>query len=80
MSTTITLEEASRNLRENIDAMHPGDEIRIVDDHREVARIVVSHERTEPPRRREPGLGKGSVLFMAEDFDEPVDDLVTDET
>jgi hypothetical protein len=47
MSTTITLDEASAKLREIIGAMHPGDEIRIVDGPLEVARIVVSQDRNE---------------------------------
>ncbi len=80
MSTTITLEEASKKLREIIGAMHPGDEVRIVDDHREVARIVASQERSESPRRRQPGLGKGSIVYMAPDFDDPIEDLVSDES
>ncbi|MBI1321943.1 type II toxin-antitoxin system prevent-host-death family antitoxin [bacterium] len=79
MSKTVTLDEASTKLREIIGSMHSGDEIRIVDDHREVARLVVSQERSEPPRRRQPGLGKGSLVYMAPDFDDPIDDLVSDE-
>ncbi len=73
MSTTITLDEASAKLREIIGGMHPGDEIRIVDGSNEVARLVVSRERTEP-RRRQPGLGKGSLVYMAPDFDDPISD------
>lgn len=74
MSTTITLDEASAKLREIIGGMHPGDEIRIVDGSNEVARLVVSQERSEPPRRRQPGLGKGSLVYMAPDFDDPISD------
>jgi hypothetical protein len=79
MSKIVTLDEVSAKLREIIDAMHSGDEIRIVDDHGEVARLVVSQERPEPPGLRQPGLGKGSLVYMAPDFDDPIDDLVSDE-
>ncbi|MFO0226724.1 MAG: hypothetical protein ACK56E_25685 [Planctomyces sp.] len=29
----------------------------------------------EPPKRPAPGSGKGSVLFMSPDFDEPLEEM-----
>ncbi|MGV2334852.1 MAG UNVERIFIED_CONTAM: DUF2281 domain-containing protein [Planctomycetaceae bacterium] len=29
----------------------------------------------EPPKRAAPGLGKGSILFMSPDFDEPLEEM-----
>ena len=73
MPTIITVEEAQSRLKELIDGLHPGEEIVITKDRRPVARLV--GERPARAPRPAPGLGKGSILFMAPDFDEPLEEF-----
>jgi len=69
MAITVTIEEAQANLREFIRQLAPGEEIIIAEEQRPVAQLRL---QGEPPKRPAPGLGKGSVLFMSPDFDEPL--------
>ena len=65
---TITLEEAQAKLPEVIDKMRPGEEVVITRDGRPVATI----RAVAPPparKRRQFGTLKGTVLYMAPDFD-----------
>jgi antitoxin (DNA-binding transcriptional repressor) of toxin-antitoxin stability system len=73
MSTTITVEEAQANLRELICKLSPGEEVVITENQRPVAKLIA--EQFSSPARATPGLGKGSVLYMAPDFDEPLDEF-----
>lgn len=73
MSITITLEEAQAKLKELVHQLAPGDEIIITENHRTVARLRSGAE--QPINRPQPGLGKGSILYMAPDFDEPLDEM-----
>ncbi|MGA2799314.1 MAG: type II toxin-antitoxin system Phd/YefM family antitoxin [Thermoguttaceae bacterium] len=70
---TIPLEEAQANLPELIDHLQPGEEVLIVRGEKPVAKLVgeTSSERIQ----REPGKGKGHILYMAEDFDSPLEDF-----
>ena len=69
----VTIEEAQARLPELIDHLNPGDELVIVRDKRPVARLVTE---AKPPRRsRRPGSAKEKILFMADDFDAPLDDF-----
>ncbi len=70
---TITLEEAQANLAQLIEQMQPGQDILITRDQRPVARLVAETEPEQRPRR--PGTLKGTVLYMAPDFDAPLDDF-----
>ena len=70
---TITLEEAQARLVELIEQLHPGEEIVITRDAKPVARLVAAREPEKP--RRQLGTMKGSVLYMAPDFDAPLDDF-----
>ena len=65
---TITLEEAQSHLGEIIDRMTPGEEIVVTRDNQPVATI----KATKPAPRQAPRLGtlKGSILYIAPDFDE----------
>ena len=67
MSATITVEEAQARLRDIIDQLAPGEEVVITENQQPVARLV--SERPSRPPRPAPGLGKGSILYMAPDFD-----------
>ncbi len=72
MSATITVEEAQAALKELIHKLAPGEEVVITENHQPVAKLV----RGQPkPRRPAPGLGKGSILYMAPDFDEPLEEM-----
>ncbi len=72
MHAVLTIEEAQSNLQELIDKLAPGDEIVITKNQQPVAKLV--RDRF-PPARPAPGLGKGSILYMAPDFDEPPEEF-----
>jgi antitoxin (DNA-binding transcriptional repressor) of toxin-antitoxin stability system len=73
MSATITVEEAQARLKELIGKLAPGEEVVITDKQLPVAKLV--GERPARPPRPAPGAGKGSILYMAPDFDEPMDEF-----
>lgn len=67
MSTTITIDDAQSQLRELIGRLAPGDEVVIVENQKAVAKLVVP-----AVAERQLGTLKGTVLYMAEDFDDPL--------
>ncbi len=73
MSTMIPVEEAQARLKELIGQLAPGEEVVLTENQQPVAKLI--GER--PPRtpRPAPGLGKGSILYMAADFDEPLEEF-----
>ena len=73
MPAVITVDEARTKLKELIDGLAPGEEIVIVEGQEPVARLV--GERSARPAPPAPGRGKGSVLYMAPDVDEPLEDF-----
>jgi antitoxin (DNA-binding transcriptional repressor) of toxin-antitoxin stability system len=73
MSAIVTVEEAQFRLKELIAGLALGDEIVITENQQRVARLV--GERAAHPARPAPGLGKGSILYMAPDFDDPLDEF-----
>jgi antitoxin (DNA-binding transcriptional repressor) of toxin-antitoxin stability system len=73
MSTTISIEEAQAKLKDLIDQLTPGDEIVITRDQQPVAKLVATPLPLRHPRR--PGTLRGTVLYMAPDFDAPLDDF-----
>ncbi len=73
MAATITVEEAQARLMEVIRKLTPGEEVVITDNQRPVAKLI--GERLARLLRPEPGEGKGSVLYMAPDFDESMDEF-----
>lgn len=76
MSAIMTVEEAQSRLKELIDKLAPGEEIVITENQQSVARLVGERPvRTAHPSRPAPGLGKGSILYMAPDFDEPLEEF-----
>jgi prevent-host-death family protein len=70
---TVTLQEAQARLAELIEQLRPGEEVVITSHHKPVARLV--GEGTAPPRPRQLGTLRGTVLYMAPDFDAPLDDF-----
>jgi antitoxin (DNA-binding transcriptional repressor) of toxin-antitoxin stability system len=73
MTTTVTLEEAAANLAKLISGLGSGDEIIITKNQQVVAKLVA--ETTSKQPRPAPGFGKGSVLYMAPDFDAPMEEF-----
>jgi antitoxin (DNA-binding transcriptional repressor) of toxin-antitoxin stability system len=73
MEAIITLEEAQARLPEVIDRLGPGEEIVITRNAQPVARLVRGHRVKEGQRRV--GSGSDKILFMADDFDAPLDDF-----
>jgi antitoxin (DNA-binding transcriptional repressor) of toxin-antitoxin stability system len=73
MSATISVEEAQAKLKELIGKLAPGEEVVITENQQPVARLVGGRAARLP--RPAPGLGKGSILHMAPDFDEPIEEI-----
>lgn len=73
MSAMISVEEAQARLKELIDRLAPGEEVILTQNQLPVAKLIA--ERPARPPRPAPGLGKGSILYMAPDFDEPLEEF-----
>jgi prevent-host-death family protein len=71
---TVTIQEAQANLSDLIHRLAPGDEVVITDNDRPVARIVPAARNALPEPRR-PGTLRGTVLYMAPDFDAPLEEF-----
>lgn len=69
----ITLEDAQARLPELIEQLHPGEEIVITRNQKPVARLVAEGKPPKQPRRL--GTLKGAVLYVAPDFDAPLEDF-----
>ena len=73
MPASITVEEAQASRMKLIDQLAPREELIITDNQQPVARLV--GEQPARPPRPAPGLGKGSILHMAPDFDELLEEF-----
>ena len=71
--STVTIEEAQARLPELIDRLAPGEELVITRGEQPVAKLIGQARPEHPPRR--PGTLRGSVLYMAPDFDAPLEDF-----
>jgi antitoxin (DNA-binding transcriptional repressor) of toxin-antitoxin stability system len=71
MPATVTLDEAQAKLRELIAQLSPGEERTITENQQPVAKLVA----TVKPGERPLGTLRGTVLYMAPDFDAPLDDF-----
>ncbi len=69
--TIVSLAEAQAKLPDLIHGLAPGDEVVITEEQRPVARIVPAAVTGE----RQLGTLKGTVLYMAPDFDAPLEDF-----
>jgi prevent-host-death family protein len=72
MMTIVTLEEAQAHLGDLIDHLQMGEEVVITRNAEPVAKLVPA---TTPTTFRQPGLLKDKILYMAEDFDAPLEDF-----
>jgi prevent-host-death family protein len=71
--TTVSIQEAQAKLAELIQRLTPGEEVIITENDQPVARLLPA---AGPPQRqpRRPGTLRGTVLYMAPDFDAPLED------
>ena len=73
---TLTLEDAQTRLTEVVRNLSPGDELTITDGARTVAKLVATPaDPFAGVPRPAPGLLKGRITYMADDFDAPLEDL-----
>ncbi len=74
MTTHVPIDEAQNKLPELIFHLQEGGEVVITEHDHPVARLLpVLKEPQQKPRQ--PGTMRGTVLYMAPDFDGPLDDL-----
>lgn len=71
---TVTIQEAQAQLTDLIHRLTPGNEVVITEDDQPVAKLV-SAPANPPKKPRQPGTLRGSVLYMAPDFDAPLEDF-----
>ena len=69
----VTLEEAQAKLPEIIGHLRPGEEVTILCQNEPIARIVAGQPKVRKPRQ--PGSARDKILYMAEDFDAPLEDF-----
>ncbi len=69
--TTVSLEEAQNTLTDLIHRLTPGDEVVITENNQPVARLILATAMSQ----RKLGSMKGTVTYMAEDFDGPLDEF-----
>jgi prevent-host-death family protein len=68
----VNIHEAKTHLSRLIQDVLSGEEVVIAKGNKPVVRLVI-HEKASP--RRKPGRLPGLVLYMADDFDEPLEDF-----
>lgn len=71
--STVTIEEAQAHLPELIEKLHAGEEIVITRDQMPVAKLTGQVIGTRQPRT--PGTLRGTVVYMAPDFNAPLDEF-----
>jgi addiction module HigA family antidote len=74
MTTRISIQEAQTKLPELIHDLHEGAEVVITEHSQPVARLLPAASATQR-KVRQPGTLRGTVLYMAPDFDAPLDDF-----
>ena len=69
---TVTIEEAKATLLDLIHKLQPDEEVVITENNQPVARLIATTP-SQPVRKL--GTLKGTVLYMAPDFDAPLEDF-----
>jgi len=72
--TTVSIDEAQAKLAELINNLAPDEVIVITKDDEPVARLTPA-DKPESKTPRQPGTLRGTVLYMAPDFDAPLDEF-----
>ena len=70
--STVTIEEAQAKLLDLIHGLQPNEEVVITENNQPVARLIAT---TPGQPARKLGTLKGTVLYMAPDFDAPLEDF-----
>jgi len=70
---TVSIQEAQANLSELIHRLAAEEEVVITEDDKPVARLLPAAGPQRPPRRL--GTLRGTVIYMAPDFDAPLDEF-----
>lgn len=65
----LNLDEAGVRLREIVDGLQPGEEVVLTDNGQPLAKLVKTAP-PPPPTPRQFGTLKGTILYIAPDFDE----------
>jgi prevent-host-death family protein len=71
---TVTIQEAQNRLSDLIHRLMPGEELVITENDQPVARLLPTPPAL-PQKPRQLGSLKGTVLYMAPDFDAPLEDF-----
>jgi antitoxin (DNA-binding transcriptional repressor) of toxin-antitoxin stability system len=71
---TVTIQEAQAKLPELIQQLIAGGDLVITDNQQPVARLSASRP-TSLQAPRQPGTLRGTILYMAPDFDAPLEDF-----
>jgi antitoxin (DNA-binding transcriptional repressor) of toxin-antitoxin stability system len=71
--TSLSIQEAQAQLPALIHGLGPSDEVEVTENGRPLARIIPATTPVREPRR--PGTLRGTVLYMAPDFDAPLEDF-----
>lgn len=72
---TINLNDADDQLKQLVEAALRGEEVRIVDDKDRVVQLVPETPVQTSHRARQYGSARGLISYMADDFDEPLEDF-----
>jgi antitoxin (DNA-binding transcriptional repressor) of toxin-antitoxin stability system len=72
--TSLSIQEAQEKLPDLVRGLSLGDEVIIVENDKPVARIIPAVAQPQRPPRRL-GTMRGTVLYMAPDFDAPLEDF-----
>jgi antitoxin (DNA-binding transcriptional repressor) of toxin-antitoxin stability system len=72
---TITIQEAQATLPELIHRLAPGEVVQLVEEGRVVAEVRSVTDARTSKEPRQLGWQAGSVLYMAPDFDAPLEDM-----
>lgn len=69
---TVNIHDAKTRLSALIAAVEAGEEVIISRANKPVAKLVALE--TKPPMKRRFGLHKGNMIYISEDFDDPLPD------
>jgi len=71
--STVTVQEAQAHLGQLIERLQPGEEVIITCNEKPVACLTGAVSKVKPPRKL--GTLQGTVLYMAPDFNVPLDEM-----
>ena len=71
---TVTIEEAQAKLLDLIHKLQPDEEVVITENDQPIARLIPAHTPAQR-KPRQSGTLRGTVLYMAPDFDAPLEDF-----